>query len=204
MYGNVVFRVAMSSAAAAVTALILSACGSQNADTQNQAGDMGSMPGMNKSTAAAQASFNDADVAFAQMMIPDHQMTAKMAKLAQKKAASDDLKTLAADMQQGQSQAVDKLQGWLKTWGKPASAEMAGMGMPGAMTEKDMTMLETMGGMKFDMTFAQIMINHHKGSIQMAKDEQATGANAEAKAMAASMVKTQQEQIEKLQQIAAM
>jgi uncharacterized protein (DUF305 family) len=198
------FQQVVLSVAAAGAALILSGCGTQSAGTAGQSGNTATMPGMTQSAAGTNTSFNNADVSFAQMMIPDHQMMAKMAELAQKKAASADLKTLAADMLQGQSKAVGTLQGWLKTWGKPASGDMAGMTVPGAMTDNDMSMLKSMSGMKFDMMFAQMMVKHHQGSIQMAQDEQTKGASAEAKAMAATMVKTQQAQVEQLRKIGNM
>ena len=196
-------RIALS-ATAAIAALVLSACGSQDKDASGQSGDSGAMPGMTTSAAGSDASFNDADVAFAQMMIPDHQMTAKMAELAQRKAAGKELKTLAGQMLEGQQEAATKLQGWLKTWGKPATSDMAGMTMPGAMSDKDMTMLESMKGMDFDMMFAQMMVKHHEGSIQMAKDEEAKGASDEAKAMAAEMVKTRQAELEQLRKLSTM
>jgi uncharacterized protein (DUF305 family) len=194
------------SATAAVAALALSACGAQDKGSAGQAGDSAVTPGTTQSAAGTDASFNDVDVAFAQMMIPDHQMTAKMAELAKQKASSKDLKTLAGQMLEGQQQAVTTLQGWLKTWGKPTTADTAGMTMtmPGAMTDKDMTMLESMKGMDFDMMFAQMMVKHHEGSIQMAEDEQAKGASSEAKAMAADMVKTRQAEADQLRKISNM
>ena len=196
-------RVAVS-ATAVIAALVLAACGSQNTSSADKSGDSAAMPGMTQHATGGAAAFNDADVAFAQMMIPDHQMTAKMAELAQQKAAGKDLKTLAGQMVEGQQKSVTTLQGWLTTWGKPATADMAGMTMPGAMTDKDMTMLKSMKGMDFDMMFAQMMIKHHEGSIQMAKDEQAKGSSAEAKAMAASMIKTRQAEVEQLRKLSTM
>ena len=186
---------------AAGAAVALSACGSQDSAGADQPKDM---PGMSQPAAGTTASFNDADVAFAQMMIPDHQMTANMAKLAEKKASSQELKDLAGQMREGQSKAVDTLQGWLKDWGASADGEMSSMTMPGAMTAKDMDMLESMEGMEFDMMFAQMMIKHHEGSMQMAKDEQAKGASTQAKAMASDMVKQQQAQVKALRAIADM
>jgi uncharacterized protein (DUF305 family) len=204
MYRTFRFQRFVLSVAAVGTAVALAACGSQDAGGAGQSGDMANMPGMSQPAAETKASFNDADVAFAQMMIPDHQMTEKMAKAAQKKASSKDLKELAGQMIEGQSETVDTLQGWLKGWGKPATADMAGMRMPGAMTDKDMDMLESMNGMEFDMMFAEMMIKHHEGSMQMARDEQAKGASTEAKAMAADMLKQQQAQVKSLQGIADM
>jgi uncharacterized protein (DUF305 family) len=204
MRRNITVHRIMLSAVAAVAAVILSACGSQTTSTATGSRDAASMPGMSQSASPAKASFNDADVTFAQMMIPDHQMTAKMAALAQKKATSKDTKTLAAQMVKGQSTTVDMLQGWLKTWGKPASAGMTGMTMPGAMTDKDMTMLKSMKGMDFDMMFAQMMVKHHQASMKMAQEEQDKGASTDAKAMAAAMLKAQQAQVDELRKIATM
>lgn len=124
-------------------------------NSAGQTGGMGSMPGMTTSPASSQASFNDADVTFAQTMVSDHEMTAKMAEMPQQKSTSHDLKTLAGEMLKGQPQDVKELQGWLKTWGKPTSSDMADMNMPGSVTDKDMTMLKSMSGMNFDMMFAR-------------------------------------------------
>lgn len=205
MYRNTTVRRIVLSTTAVGAALILAACGSGDSAAGSQSGGMANMPASNQSAAAdAQASFNDADVAFAQMMIPDHQMTAKMAEMAQEKAKTRELKSLAGQMLEGQSEVVSTLQGWLKAWDKPASSDMAGMEMPGAMSDKDMDMLKSMNGMEFDMMFADMMVKHHEGSIKMAKDEQAKGASAEAKALAADMVKAQQAEVAKLKKIADM
>jgi len=194
-------RIALA-ASVAGAAVVLAACGTQAGATPaaagNQSAGMANMPATNSGS----ASFNGTDVAFAQMMIPDHQMVAKMAKLAAGKASSAALKTLATQLQKGQPQTVDMLQSMLKTWGK--SSDTTGMTMPGAMTEQDMTMLKSMKGMNFDMMFAQIMIKHHEASIKMAQDEQTKGANADAKAMAGEMMTTQKAQVEKLRKITQM
>jgi len=190
--------VAVSTVLAAAT---LSACGADNAkDTAPAAGDMAGMT----TSAPATAGFNDADVAFAQMMIPDHTMVADMAALAEKKAASKDLKTLAARMSKDNTAQADTLRGWLTTWGKPASGDMAGMTMPGAMTAKDMDMLESMSGMRFDMMFAQMMVKHHQATMQMARDETSKGSSSDAKTMATNMISTLTAQSKQLQALTKM
>ena len=197
---------ALITAASIVTAATLAACGSSGGTSNAGAtsGGMSDMPGMNQSASTSAKSWNDADVAFAQMMIPDHQMVAKMAALAETKAGNAQLKTLATQMKAGQSQNVEKLTGWLKAWGKPTTGDMAGMTMPGAMTDADMNKLKAKSGMEFDMMFAQMMINHHNGSMQMCRDEQANGLSTEAKAMADAMIKTQTAQVTSLQKFASM
>jgi uncharacterized protein (DUF305 family) len=194
-------RRAMVAGAIAGIALVLAGCGSgDNSD------DAGSMANMDQGASAPAAkSWNDADVQFAQTMIPDHQMVAQMAAMAEQKATSPDLQAVAKEMAAGQNDTVQMLTGMLTQWGKPTSGDMSGMQMPGAMTDKDMSMLESMKkGVEFDMMFAQMMVEHHKASIQMAKDEQANGANAEAKKMAADMVTQLDLQVSALQKIADM
>jgi uncharacterized protein (DUF305 family) len=194
-------RHAIRVATAAGIALVLAGCGSgDNSD------DAGSIANVDQGASAPAAkSWNDADVQFAQMMIPDHQLVAQMATMAEKKATSPDLKAVAKDMAAGQNDTVQMLTGMLTQWGKPAGGDRSRMKMPGAMTDKDMSMLDSMGkGMEFDMMFAQMMVEHHKASIRMAKDEQASGANAEAKKMAADMLTQLDEQVAKLQKIADM
>ena len=188
-------------------ALLLGACGADGATAGTAGTDangMNAMPSMSQGPSTAAKSWNDADVQFAQAMIPDHQMVAKMAALAATKANNAQLKTLAAQMKKGQTAAVDKLTGWLKAWGKPVAGDMAGMTMPGAMTDKDMTKLKSAKGMAFDMMFAQMMIAHHNGALQMARAETANGLNVDAKAMADAMIKTQTAQITALQKFASM
>ena len=204
MHRNAAFRRIATGAAAVGAAVILSACGSQDTGTAGQSDNAAAAPAASQAATGTQASFNDADVAFVQMMIPDHQMTAEMAEMAEKKADSKDLKTLAAQMRKEQPAAVATLQGWLKAWGKPTSSDMAGMDMPGAMSDKDMDMLDSMSGMEFDMMFAEMMIKHHEGSMQMARDEQANGASTEVKAMAADMLEQQQAEVQQLRKIADM
>ncbi len=208
MNRNAVFRHVSLIAATAVGAVVLSACG-QSTDPATPADGMAGMSTSSSaetaaSTSAETAASNEADVMFAQMMIPDHQMIDAMGKLAAKKATTDDLKALAPELREGQAETVSKLQRMLKDWGKPVSADMTGMDMPGVMTDADMSMLESMKGMDFDMMFAQMMVKHHEASIKMARDEQANGANTEAKAMAAEMLTQLQAQLEKLTDIAQM
>lgn len=207
MNRNVLISRAVMGVAATAAALILTACGTDTGSAGNAgsgSSSMSAMPGMDQSSSAAVKSWNDADVRFAQAMIDDHQMVAKMASLAATKASSPQLRALARQMKTGQSQAVDKLTGWLKAWGNPSPGDMAGMTMPGAMTDADMAKLKSMTGMDFDMMFAQMMIAHHNGSIQMARDEQTNGRSAEAKAMAAAMIKTEAAQVAELKKLTHM
>jgi uncharacterized protein (DUF305 family) len=76
-------------------------------------------------------------------------------------------------------------------------------GMPGMMSDADMAKLKAASGTEFDRQFLQMMIDHHKGAIEMARAEQANGANPDAKAHAARIIQTQQAEIDTMQKMLA-
>jgi uncharacterized protein (DUF305 family) len=201
---NTVLQRALITAASLATALVLAACGGNTDNPGAASGSTNNPPAATQSGSTAAKSWNDADVSFAQMMIADHKMVVDMAAIAETKASSSQLKTLATQMKSGQNESITQLTAMLKTWGKPTTGDMAGMNMPGAMTEADMAELKAMKGMEFDMMFAKMMVEHHNGSIQMCRDELTNGLSAEAKAMANEMIKTETAQVTALQKFAKM
>jgi uncharacterized protein (DUF305 family) len=190
----------LSGALILATALGLSACGGSD------------MPGIdhgNGNTPASVvpgANFNTADVQFAQMMIPHHQQAVQMAELATTRATDPEIKQLAAAIKVAQQPEIDTMTGWLTAWKQPTAQpgghNMPGMGaMPGMMSEQDMTMLKGMSGVDFDRQFARMMIAHHNGAIQMARDVQKNGSNPDVKRLAVTIEQTQTTEVQQLQKI---
>nr|WP_229799026.1 DUF305 domain-containing protein [Planomonospora parontospora] len=163
------------------------------------------MTGSAPATTSAQpaASFNDADVTFAQLMIPHHEQAVEMAKLAETQAADAEIKELAAEIKAAQDPEIATMTAWLTAWGKATMPDGAhgGHGMPGMMTEEDMVKLQEAKGAKFDRMFAELMIAHHQGAIEMAKTEQAQGLNPEAKQLAKTIETAQQAEIEQMRKL---
>ncbi|TDC42999.1 DUF305 domain-containing protein [Micromonospora sp. KC213] len=168
----------------------------------------------NSPTAASSASeqtsatANDADVMFAQMMIPHHRQAVGMADLASTRANDPELKDLATKIKAAQDPEIVTMTGWLTAWAKPTAApeghDMHGTGpsgMPGLADDDEMNKLKAAKGTEFDKMFAQMMIVHHNGAIEMAKTEQANGANPEAKALAAKIEADQAAEVKTLQKI---
>jgi uncharacterized protein (DUF305 family) len=185
---------------ALVAGFVLTACG-------GDAGGHGTMPGMATGGAAptgsAGAAFNEADVAFVGHMIVHHQQAVEMSTLAETRAGSGEVKKLSAQIKAAQAPEIETMGGWLKSWGQPAAQDMK-MGhdaMPGMMSDKDMKALEGMSGTEFDKEFLKMMIAHHEGAIEMAKEETSGGASAEAKALAAQIGTTQQAEIDSMKQL---
>jgi uncharacterized protein (DUF305 family) len=175
-----------------VAALTLAACGGGD---KNDTGHDMSGHSMGTSSAPATAGHNAQDVMFAQMMIPHHQQAITMAKQAATKASSPQVKQLARRIEQAQGPEIQKMTGWLETWGaaKPSDGGMH-MG-DGMMSDQDMKKLDTLSGKAFDHAFLQMMIKHHQGAITMAKTEQTQGSFADAKTMADNIVSSQSAEI---------
>ncbi|MEV6352811.1 DUF305 domain-containing protein [Streptomyces hydrogenans] len=183
--------------AGAVTAaaLLLAACGED--DPMKGMGHGGTTP---SATVSVTGDFNAADVMFAQMMIPHHEQALEMAKLADGRAEDADVKRIVAAVEKAQDPEIQKMKAWLKGWGEPESAGM-GHAMAGMMSEQDMKDLAAAKGKDFDRTFAELMIAHHEGAVEMAKTEQKDGGNTEAKALAGEVVRAQTAEIAELRKI---
>lgn len=81
------------------------------------------------------------------------------------------------------------------------SHSMDGSGMSGMMSDKDMKELKAAKGKDFDRKFARMMIAHHNGAIDMARNEQKNGKNATAKKLADDVVKNQSTEVKKMNKI---
>ncbi|MFC8034965.1 DUF305 domain-containing protein, partial [Streptomyces griseoincarnatus] len=123
---SLVRRTAMV-AASGVAALALAACGGSGDDT-GSAGHGGHQATESASAApsapasASQGQHNAADVAFAKGMIPHHRQAVEMAGLAPDRARSAEVKKLAAEIKKAQAPEIEKLSGWLTSWGETVPA----------------------------------------------------------------------------------
>ncbi|MCZ4069120.1 MULTISPECIES: DUF305 domain-containing protein [unclassified Microbacterium] len=173
-----------------------------------------SMPGMDhrsssspSSSSTVTADFNDADVMFAQMMIPHHQQAVEMADMILNKEGIDPgVLTLASDIKAAQQPEIDQLQSWLDEWGAdmPDMDSMEGMDHGGGMmSEDDMAALEAATGAEASRLFLEQMTMHHEGAIEMAQDEVDNGQNPDAVEMAQTIVDTQTAEITEMQELLA-
>ncbi|WP_433178021.1 DUF305 domain-containing protein [Actinoallomurus sp. CA-150999] len=188
-----------------VAAFTLAACGGGKDDSGHSMSGH-SMPAhsMGASSAPSASGHNAQDVMFAQMMIPHHRQALTMAKQAAAKASSPEVKKLAGQIERAQQPEIEKMTGWLRTWGaSPSSGDMGMDHGSGMMSEQDMKKLGTLSGTPFDKAFLQMMIQHHQGAVTMAKTEQASGSSADAKALASSIVTSQSAEIETMRKLLA-
>ncbi|MFF3910071.1 DUF305 domain-containing protein [Streptomyces sp. NPDC001848] len=205
-------------AAVVTAALVLTACGgsdSSSAPSGHSGHGMGSMSpaGPSGSASATKGGHNAQDVTFAQEMIPHHRQAVTMAGLAPSRAASQDVKDLAARIEKAQAPEIATMSGWLKAWGAKVpddsgsgmesmpGMDHSGSSMPGMMSDGDMKKLQKLSGDAFDKAFLQMMIGHHEGAIAMARTEQAKGAYGPAQTMAKSIVTSQSAEITEMKKM---
>jgi uncharacterized protein (DUF305 family) len=190
----------------AAATLALTACGSDDAST-----DAG---------AQSDSDFNDADVVFAQGMIPHHEQAVEMAgfALAPSAGARPEIVELATAVQAAQDPEIVLMRSLLEAWGQPtampgmedmegmSSEEMAGMdhgGMEGMMSAEEMAALGTLTGAEFDRAWAEMMIRHHEGAIVMAQTVLESGTNADVELLADQIIATQQAEIDQMRALLA-
>jgi uncharacterized protein (DUF305 family) len=75
--------------------------------------------------------------------------------------------------------------------------------MGGMATEEQMAELEAAQGTEFDRLFVELMIAHHEGAVAMAEEHHAEGQNADAAAIADTVIDTQTAEIATLQEMRA-
>jgi uncharacterized protein (DUF305 family) len=146
----------------------------------------------------------DYDRMFLSNMIAHHQGAIDMAKLAQKSAKHNELKTLADSIISSQSGEVTNMTSWQKTWGYPASSgdmmmDHSAMGMMddmAMMTQK----LEGLSGDTFDKKFLELMIQHHQSALNMAAPGMTNASHQEVKDLVKSIIDAQTSEIKQMQQ----
>ena len=213
-------------AALAASALVISACSNATTDSQPSASSTSAAASASPSAASSDATHNDADVKFAQGMIPHHQQAIEMSDMLLGKQGIDpEVISLADEIKNAQGPEIEQMQGWLQEWGassSPApatSTAMPGHDMPahqmpgrdmgkmpgmggsghGMMSEADMAALQNAQGAEASRLFLTQMIAHHKGAIMMAQEEIEIGQFPAAVEMARAIVSSQQAEIDTMQ-----
>lgn len=197
-------RLARIAAGLIAGAVVLSGCSGGDSST---AAGTSTDTSTGTSTASENAAFNNADVSFVQGMIPHHRGALAMAQLADGRAEDPRVLELAGRIEAAQEPEIETMTGWLEEWGEPVPDEsdmgMGGMdhgGMDmGGMSEEDMTALQNASGAEFDRMFLEMMIEHHRGAVDMAGTEIDEGSYPDAVALAEDIVASQTAEIEEME-----
>lgn len=176
----------------AVLIAVLPACGSNSSQDAD-------------AVMADDAAFNDADVMFAQMMIPHHEQAIEMSDIALDPTvgAGEQVLGLATQIKGAQDPEITQMKALLTAWGKPLTTDEdhSSSMMSGMMSTDELAELGTLTGAAFDAAWAAAMIAHHEGAIEMAKTVLADGKNAETLALAQAIISGQELEIETLRSL---
>lgn len=147
--------------------------------------------------AAAPSSSRDADIAFAQMMIPHHQQAVQLADMALSAGAGPEVTRLAQQIKGAQDPEIQQMRGWLTAWGAPQEMDHGGghMHMPGMVMDDQLNELRAARGDSFDRLWKELMIAHHEGAIDMANGVLATTSDPDVTKLAKAIVAGQTAEI---------
>ena len=170
------------------------------------AGPMGNMMGSwYGSRGMMNISGNNVDQHFIEQMIPHHEDAIAMAEVALQKAEHSQIKILANDIIKAQSEEIEKMQEWYKSWfGNEApvigSSIRQGMNtmMRGGMMG-DATDIDRLENAKpFDKAFIEEMIPHHQMAVMMAQMLERTTSRSEMKQLAQDIISSQTKEINQM------
>ncbi|KAA9289871.1 DUF305 domain-containing protein [Corynebacterium amycolatum] len=223
-------RTLVLSALAVASTLALAACGeatdSGNTDATTSATSTATTTAETTETTRAateedgeiSADHNDADIMFAQMMIPHHKQAVEMSEML---LAKEGIPAQVVEFAQGvidaQGPEIDRMNAMLEAWGqqlvtdsgggKGTMDEIGGMdhgemgSMSGMMSQEDMTALEEAQGTGAARLYLEQMTAHHEGAVDMARDEVADGQNPHAITLAEQIINDQEAEIAQMQQM---
>ncbi|MDG5486804.1 MULTISPECIES: DUF305 domain-containing protein [Mycobacteriaceae] len=203
-------------AALAAAAMLVGACSNTGTDSAPAVSPTSAEASVSPSAAGSVATHNDADVRFAQGMIPHHQQAIEMSDMLLGKQGIDpEVVSLANEIKNAQAPEIEQMQGWLREWEVSSTPTPSGTGMPdqgmpghqmpgmsgghGMMSDADMAALQNAQGAEASRLFLTQMIEHHKGAIMMAQQEIDNGQFPAAMEMARNIVSSQQAEIDTMQ-----
>lgn len=207
-------KLVMTAAAAAVL-LGLSACTSDETDTASETTTAVETTATSQDTTTEQAEesaqHSEADVMFAQMMIPHHEQAIEMSDIIlSKDDVPADVTSLAEEIKAAQGPEIAQLTDWLEQWGEPTQPEGMDMDMggdhdmsqmEGMLSDEDLQQLSDAPGPEAAELFLNQMIAHHEGAVAMAEDQVENGTYPPAVDLAQTIIDTQQQEIDTMRQL---
>jgi uncharacterized protein (DUF305 family) len=178
-------------------------------------------------TAEPAAAPGEADIGFARDMAAHHAQAVDMAERIRSRTADPRLRSLATDIVLTQQAQIGRMQGWLELWGEPLTStarpmewaapdgddtdhesgengEMASMtGMPGMAGPADLAELDSLELPAAERRFLELMIEHHRGGVEMADSVLATEPTDVVATLARSIVTGQAAEIELMETMLA-
>lgn len=149
------------------------------------------------------------DAHFIEQMIPHHEDAITMARLAETKAKTPEVKQLAKNIITSQGSEIDQMKSWYKSWfgrdlptgknvmiqhGMMGGSQSMHMGMMG--NETDSARLENADD--FDIAFVEDMIPHHQMAVMMASMLKDGSSRPEMRKLADDIIAAQTSEINEM------
>ena len=195
-------------AAALAASLGLAGCaagpGTPGGSSTHGAGH-GSPSAMSSMMPDANADHNQADIMFAQMMIPHHAQAVEMSDIVLAKPdLPAEVAALATRIKDAQAPEIEPMTGWLKSWNAPVGmSDHSGHGMAGMVDTEGIDKLKAAQGTEAARLFMEQMTGHHEGAVEMAQQEIGAGKSAEAIQLARDIVTAQEAEIAEMKELLA-
>lgn len=195
---------------AAAALLALSACTNDGDDTTAGATTSASTSAVQETstqTLDKTSGHSEADVMFAQMMMPHHRQAIEMSDIIlAKDGIPADVTQLAEEIKNAQGPEIQQLTEWLDGWGEPTEPQGSTGGhnmaeMDGMLGDDELQQLSDAEGTDAARLFLEQMIAHHEGAITMAEDEVDKGSFQPAVDMAQMIIDTQQQEIDTMRDL---
>jgi uncharacterized protein (DUF305 family) len=152
------------------------------------------------------------DAGFARDMATHHEQAVEMAGVVRDNSSDPAVRLLAFDIETGQLAQVGEMRGWLDSWDQTGQSDIPQMSwmdhtiapgqlMPGMATTAELAKLKSLRGKALDVYFLQLMIRHHQGGLEMAQYGAQHAAKSYVRALAASIVTNQQNEVVTMEQM---
>lgn len=177
-------------------ALVLTACG-EGADDKDERPE------------PSATEHNEADVAFAQQMIPHHAQALAMVDLTLERPLDPEVEQLVEGVRSAQAPEIETMTDWLQDWDEEVPETVrdhsnAGHDMDhmeGMMDDEDMAELADATDADFQELWLTMMIEHHEGAVEMAEGQLDEGRNQAVLDLAQEIVDGQTAEIDTMESL---
>ena len=160
-------------------------------------------PATAASTTVVDASFNDRDVLYSQLMLVHSRQAVTLANLALSADtdASGSVKLVATRIKVDHASEIERMTLLLRAWDEPLALPPNPEPLQlqtGILTVKHVDYITSLRGAAFDLEYLESMISHHEGSIDMARREIIKGQNVSLLELAKAVVTKRQSSIDEM------
>ena len=159
-----------------------------------------------------------AEAGFARDMSVHHSQAVNMAFMVYNASDDEEIQRLAYDIINTQRAQIGMFSGWLQQWDLPQTSQAAPMAwsehgheeqmtsyddMPGMASDEQLAELEGASGVEAERLFLELMIEHHRGGVEMAEAVIPLTNRDEVQRLAQTIVTGQTSEIDYMQELLA-